>query len=128
MKVKNEGYRLKILIAEDDEISEMLLSLMVKDLSEKVFKARTGIEAVEISRVNPGIDLILMDIQMPELNGDEATRQIRQFNKDVIIIAQTGLALSTDKESVIEAGCNDYISKPINKNKLLLLIQTHFKK
>jgi CheY-like chemotaxis protein len=128
MKVNNEGYRLKILIAEDDEISEMLLSLMVKDFSEKVFKARTGIEAVEISRINPGIDLILMDIQMPELNGDEATRQIRQFNKDVIIIAQTGLALSTDKESVIEAGCNDYISKPINKHKLLSLIQTYFKK
>jgi len=65
---------------------------------------------------------------MPGLNGYEATRQIRQFNKDVIIIAQTAFGLSGDKEKAIEAGCNDYISKPINKDKLLALIQKYFKK
>lgn len=128
MKVNHEVKGLKIVIAEDDEISGMLLSLFVQGCSEKVFRARTGIEAVEILRNNPDIDLILMDMQMPELNGNEAARQIRQFNKEVIIIAQTGLALSTDKATVIEAGCNDYMPKPINRGKLLALIQKYFSK
>lgn len=127
-KVNPEVSDLKILIAEDDEISGMLLSFLVKDFSKKLFRARTGIEAVNIFRNNPDIDLILMDIQMPELNGDEATRQIRQFNKEVIIIAQTGLVMSIDKESVIESGCNDYISKPIKREILNTLIQKYFKK
>ncbi len=127
-KVNPEVSGLKILIAEDDEISGMLLSFMVKNGSEKVFRARTGVEAVDIFHNNPDIDLILMDMQMPELNGDEATRLIRQFNKEVIIIAQTGLILSSNDESAIEAGCNDFISKPINKHKLLALMQKYFKK
>jgi len=127
-KVNPEVSDLKILIAEDNEISGMLLSFLVKDFSKKLFRARTGIEAVNIFRNNPDIDLILMDIQMPELNGDEATRQIRQFNKEVIIIAQTGLVMSIDKESVIESGCNDYISKPIKREILNTLIQKYFKK
>jgi hypothetical protein len=128
MKVNKEISGLKIVIAEDDEISGTLLSLFVKDFSKKVFRARTGIEAVEILRNNPDIDLILMDIQMPELNGDEATQQIRQFNKEVIIIAQTGIVKATNKESVIAAGCNDYLSKPIKREVLNTLIQKYFKK
>ena len=128
IKTNHEVSGLKILIAEDDEMSAMFLSIIVKGYSEKVFRARTGNEAIEICRNNPDIGLILMDIQMPELNGDEVTRQIRKFNKDVIIIAQTGLVLSTDKEGLIKSGCNDYISKPINKDELFTLIQKYFKK
>jgi CheY-like chemotaxis protein len=67
-----------------------------------------------------------MDIQMPGLNGYEATRQIRQFNKEVIIFAQTAFGLVGDREKSIEAGCNDYISKPIGKVKLQALIQMYF--
>jgi len=65
---------------------------------------------------NPHIQLILMDIKMPDMNGYEATRQIRTFNQDVVIIAQTAYALTGDREKAIEAGCNDYLTKPINKN------------
>jgi CheY-like chemotaxis protein len=65
---------------------------------------------------------------MPKMDGNEATRQIRQFNKDVIIIAQTAYAFSDDKEKAIEAGCNDYISKPINITSLFELITKHIKK
>jgi signal transduction histidine kinase/CheY-like chemotaxis protein len=119
---------LKILIAEDDETSEMLLGIGVKKISREILKARTGIEAVEIYRQNPDIDLILMDIQMPELNGYEATRQIRQINKDVVIIAQTAYGLSGDREKAIEAGCNDYMSKPIKNDELRSLILKYFKK
>ena len=119
---------LKILIAEDDEASEILLGIGVKKISKEILKARTGVEAVKICRDNPDIDLILMDIQMPELNGYEATRQIRQINKDVVIIAQTAYGLSGDREKAIEAGCNDYISKPIKNDELRNIIQTYFKK
>jgi len=125
---KNQIKKLKILIAEDDDTSEKLISITVDKLSKEILKARTGNAAVEICRKNPDIDLILMDIQMPDLNGYEATRQIRQFNKDVIIIAQTAFALSGDREKAINAECNDFITKPINKDELLSLIQKYFKK
>jgi len=120
--------KLKILIVEDEKISDMLITRFVKIFGQEVLKAITGVKAVDACRNNPDIDLILMDIQMPEMDGYEATRQIRQFNKDVIIIAQTAYGLSGDREKALEAGCNDYISKPINKDKLLALIQKQFKK
>ncbi|WP_372794566.1 PAS domain S-box protein [Lutibacter sp.] len=121
----NQVKNLKILIAEDDEVSSELLSVIVSDISHEIIKARTGNEAVEICRNNSDIDLILMDIQMPEMNGYEATRQIREFNKDVIIIAQTAYGLTGDRDKSLDAGCNDYITKPINKPELDSLIQKH---
>ena len=107
---------LKILIAEDDEIADDLLSILVKDISKEVFHSKNGVKAVELCREHPDIDLILMDINMPEMNGNEATKQIREFNKDVIIISQTAYALTGDHEKSIEAGCDDYITKPIEKD------------
>jgi CheY-like chemotaxis protein len=119
---------LKILIAEDDEVSAMLLTIILKEYHEEIFRAKTGVEAVDICRMNPDIDLILMDVQMPNLNGDDATRQIREFNKEVIIIAQTGLALTSEIKPLIDAGCNSFLSKPINKVELLALIAVYFSK
>ena len=81
-------------------------------LVQEILQAKTGIEAVEACRANPDLDLVLMDIRIPKVNGYEATRQIRQFNKEVIIIAQTAYGLSGDREKAIAAGCDDYISKP----------------
>ncbi|MBK7632542.1 MAG: response regulator [Ignavibacteriales bacterium] len=120
--------KLKILIAEDDKVSEMLIDITVKMFGKEIIKARTGVEAIESCRKNPDIDLVMMDIRMPDMGGYEATRQIREFNKEVIIIAQTAYGLSRDCEKAIEAGCNDYIAKPINKAELLLLIQKYFGK
>ena len=122
----NEIRKLKILIAEDDETSEMLITIGVEKFGREILKAKTGFEAVEVCRNNPDTNLILMDIQMPAMNGYEATRQIRQFNDKVVIIAQTAFAQSGDRELSIAAGCNDYISKPINKDELLSLIQKYF--
>jgi CheY-like chemotaxis protein len=116
---------LKILIVEDDEISYSLLSITLQKISKEVLHVITGVQAVEACRNNPDIDLILMDIRMPQMNGLEATQQIRQFNKDVIIIAQTAYGFSGDREKAIKAGCNDYISKPINKTLLYDLIKKH---
>jgi CheY-like chemotaxis protein len=117
---------LKILIAEDDEISEMIITISIKKYGKEILKARNGKEAVDIIRNNSDIDLIMMDIQMPVMNGYEATRQIRAFNNKVVIIAQTAFALSSDREKSILAGCNDHITKPINKNELLSLIEKYF--
>ena len=119
---------LKILIAEDDETSELLISTTVKMFGKEILKVRTGVEAVEKCKKNFDIDLILMDIQMPDLNGYEATRQIRQFNQDVVIIAQTAFGLSGDREKALEAGCNDYISKPIARTELQAMIRKYFMK
>jgi PAS domain S-box len=118
--------KLKILVAEDDEISVSLLTRTLQKISKEVLHAKTGLEAVLACRKYPDLDLVLMDIKMPDMDGYEATRQIRQFNKDVIIIAQTAFVLSNDSEKAIEAGCNDYITKPIKMTLLFELIKKHF--
>ena len=118
---------LKILIVEDDEVSYSGLTKTLQKISKEVLHAITGVQAVEACRNNPDLDLVLMDIRMPNMDGNEATRQIRQFNKDVIIIAQTAFAFTGDREKAIEAGCNDYISKPINKTLLYELIKKHIR-
>ncbi len=119
---------LKVLIAEDDEGSAILIGIAVSSFSKEIIKVRTGIEAVDACRNNPDIDLVLMDIKMPDMDGFEATKQIRQFNRDVIIIAQTAYSLSGDRERTITAGCNDYISKPIQKDEFMALMEKYFKK
>ncbi len=119
---------LKILIAEDDETSSQLMSIIVDEYSREIIAVRSGEDAVEAYHNNTDIDLVLMDIQLPGMTGYEATRQIRKFNDKVIIIAQTAFGLTGDREKSIAVGCNDYISKPIDKDKLLALIQKYFKK
>jgi hypothetical protein len=120
--------RLKILIAEDDETSEKLISIIVNMFGREIIKVHNGLDAIEACRDNADIDLILMDIQMPVMGGYEATRQIRMFNNKVIIIAQTAYGLSGDREKAIEAGCNDYIAKPISGNLLKGMVQKYFGK
>jgi CheY-like chemotaxis protein len=124
VQVKN----LKILVVEDDEVSYSLLTRMIHNISKEVLHEITGIKAIEACRNNTDLDLVLMDIRMPQMDGNEATRQIRQFNKDIIIIAQIAYAFSGDCEKAIEAGCNDYISKPIDKTILYELIKKHVNK
>jgi signal transduction histidine kinase/CheY-like chemotaxis protein len=124
----NENIKgLKILVVEDEDTSFKLINLYLKKMCREILHAATGIQAVEVCQNNPDIDLILMDIKMPEMNGYIATRQIRQFNKNVVIIAQTAYGLWGDKEKAIEAGCNDYISKPISRTFLLEIINSYFK-
>ena len=116
---------LKILIAEDDEISAKLISVMVKGLCREVLHAQKGNEAVQICITNPDIDLIMMDIAMPGLDGYEATRRIRQFNQEVVIIVQTSFAFHSDYDKAIAAGCNDFIAKPFSKEALVELIKKY---
>jgi signal transduction histidine kinase/CheY-like chemotaxis protein len=119
---------LVILIVEDDQPSELYISRLLSPLCRKILKAENGTQAVEICRNNTDINLVLMDIELPEMDGYEATHQIRQFNKELIIIAQTAFGLTGDKERAIEAGCDDYISKPIKSKILFELIKKYFHK
>ena len=117
---------LKILVAEDDETTQMFMSLALKPLSREIIKAVTGVEAVNACAKHPDIDLILMDIRMPEMDGYEATRQIRKFNEKVIIIAQTAFIMAENRKQAIAAGCNDFIPKPIDMNLLKGMIKKCF--
>jgi PAS domain S-box-containing protein len=119
---------LKVLIVEDDAISKLLITIAVKPYSKEIIKVSTGIEAVDACRNNPDIDLVMMDINMPEMGGYEATKQIRIFNKDLVIIAQTANGMQSDHDKALDSGCTDYISKPINITTLSRLIQKYFKK
>ncbi len=114
--------KLNILIAEDDDTSGILISLAIRNLSKEIFRASTGAEAIVVCRNNPSIDVILMDMKMPVMDGYSATREIRRFNKTVVIIAQTAYGLSGDKEKALEAGCDGYIAKPYSNNALKTLL------
>lgn len=117
--------KLKILIAEDDQISLNFLEEALSDSNITLITARNGEEAVKAAQENPDISLILMDIKMPVLDGLSATRMIRKFNRKVPIIAETAYALADDAKKALSAGCNDYISKPINQNELLKMVKKY---
>ncbi len=114
--------KLNILIAEDTEFSQYFLKSILRPISNQIFQVDNGNDAIKIIRENPEIDLVLMDIRMPEMGGYEATRAIRKFNTDVVIIAQTAYAMLQDREKALEAGCDDYIAKPIKKEQLYGII------
>lgn len=109
-----------ILVAEDDETNFYYLNtLLNRETESKILHASNGEEAVMLFKANPDVELILMDMKMPQMDGFEATRQIKLINKNVHIIAITAYAMSGDEERVIEAGCDGYLSKPINRKSLL---------
>lgn len=117
---------LKILIVEDDKTSELLLEVIVEKYSNNILKTSDGLEAIELCKSNPDIELIFMDIRLPKMNGYEVTQQIRKFNKNVIIIAQTAYALLGEREMAIESGCDEYISKPYRLDSINNLIEKYF--
>jgi len=115
----NSFNNLKILLAEDEENAREYMSLILEDIAEEILYAEDGEKALELARNHSDIDLILMDMKMPKMSGYEATSKIREFNKKIPIIAQTAFALSGDREKTLQAGCDDFITKPI-KAKLLI--------
>jgi PAS domain S-box-containing protein len=116
---------LKVLIAEDDEISYKFIECILEKENIQLIHTLNGEETVSTVRNNPAISLVLMDIRMPVMNGIDATKLIREFNVDIPIIAQTAYALDGDRELLLKAGCNDYIAKPIKKDKLMALLKKY---
>ncbi len=116
---------LKLLIAEDDESSALFLSTIAGNIFKEILFAINGKQAVETCIKDHSINMILMDIKMPEMDGIEATRLIRTFNNQVVIIAQTAFNFPEFKENAFKAGCNDYLSKPVKKSELVSIIKKY---
>jgi PAS domain S-box-containing protein len=117
---------LTILVAEDDTTSQIYISELLRGKCKKVFFAENGKEAVQLFSENPEIDLVLMDMKMPVMDGYKATEKIKEINPDAVVIAQTAYALSGDKEKILEAGCDDYLPKPFPGKRLIELVWKHF--
>lgn len=110
----------KIIIeAEYDDVNFQFLQEIFAMHKAQTIRATNGFEAIAKVKQNPDGLLVLMGIQMPEMDGWEATARIRAFNKTILIIAQTAFGFETDKQKSLLAGCTDYISKPINNEKLM---------
>ena len=116
-----------ILIAEDDEVSTVLLKRNLTGENFTILCAVNGWEAVELVQHHPEINLVLMDIKMPVMNGFEATRLIKQQRPDLPVIAQSAFTSKEDKEKAKKAGCDSFITKPIKKNELLQMMLDLFK-
>ncbi len=117
-----------ILVAEDEAANFLYLKEILKETGAEVVHVENGLRAIEMAEGNPNIDIILMDIKMPIMNGLEATKTIRQMKLDMPIVALTAYAMSGDKEKCLAAGCNDYISKPILRDDLLSIIEMYLRK
>lgn len=111
-----------ILIAEDDSVSETLISYTIESYAKELIKVQNGVDAVKICQSRKDIDLILMDIKMPLMDGYEATKRIREFNDKVIIVAVTAYGLRGDREKALESGCNHYLSKPLQIEELISIM------
>ncbi len=103
-----------ILVAEDELSNYLLIERIFRNYNTELIWAKNGEEAVRLFKDNPDIDLIILDIKMPVKNGFEALKEIRAVDSDVPVIAQTAYAMANDEERALSAGCNDYISKPID--------------
>jgi CheY-like chemotaxis protein len=113
-----------ILIAEDVESNFLFLEEVIGKTGANILWATNGKKALDMFHKNK-IDLVLMDIQMPVMNGFDATRAIKLENPKVPIISQTAYAMAEDKTKSLEAGCDDYIAKPIPSQKLLEMISRY---
>jgi CheY-like chemotaxis protein len=112
-------------IVEDDKTSFILLKEFLKPLNLEIHHVTDGIEAVNFIKMNPDIRLILMDLKLPFMDGYEAARIIKRMNPKIPIIAQTAYAMLGDKDKALSAGCDDYITKPLDLEKLKELVNTY---
>jgi len=124
--MSNDTNKIKYIDNKKNLIIIFLYTVIFKKYNSEIIHATSGYDAIRICKNNIDIDLVLMDINMLGMDGYETTRQIRKFNKDIIIIAQTARAFLNDKDDAINAGCNNYISKPIDAYLLIDTIQQYF--
>ena len=122
----NEKTYPNILIAEDVESNFLYLKAVLSKLNATIFWAKNGIETVEICEKN-SIDLVFMDLQMPEMNGYEATEILKKKFPNLPIVAQTAFAMSDDREKALDSGCDDYLAKPIKSKDLLSVVEKFIK-
>ncbi len=112
-----------ILIAEDEDSNYLYLEAVLMKTGARLLWARNGQEAVNLCKENPDVTLVLMDLQMPHLNGYEARKEIKNLFPHIAQVAQTAFAMADDEKRAMDAGFDAYISKPIRKNNLLALVE-----
>jgi len=117
-----------ILIVEDVESNYLYLNAVLTKLDAHIEWVKNGLEAVSFAKEHPETDIILMDLQMPEMNGYDASREIKKIYPKMIIIAQTAFAMSDDRSKALEAGCDDYLAKPIRSKDLLDTVNKYLNK
>lgn len=123
LNIKNFNWKNKvILVAEDEEVNYKFLETVLQDTQAKVIHAENGLQVIDLIKSINKIDLILMDIKMPVMNGYEATREVKKINPSIPVIAQTAFSMKDDKDKCEDAGCDDYVSKPIDIKALLIKI------
>lgn len=125
INVINNFHHMVVLVVEDDEINYLFLEAILSKNKIQIIRASNGPEAVEMCKKHPEIKLVLMDIKLPKMNGYDATRQIKQHNPTLPVIAQTAYAMLEDREKALAAGCDGYLSKPILKEELLKIIEKY---
>lgn len=118
----------KILIVEDDLSSRLYLNKILEKAEVVAFNAGDGQEALDMAMENPDLDVILMDIQLPVMDGYTTARKIREFRKDVVIIAQTAYGLMDEKEKIMNSGFDDYLIKPIIFQTLIDKLKSNIEK
>jgi signal transduction histidine kinase len=116
---------LTIIIAEDDYSSFLFLDKILSSYRAEIIHTTNGYDTIKAVKNTPEVSLVLMDIKLPGMSGLEATAEIRKFNATVPIVAQTAYALAGDRDMALEAGCNDYISKPIRREELSKLVEKY---
>ena len=123
--MKKEWADKKILLVEDEETNIILIQEFLAITQIRIDVSKNGKNAVERIEADEKFDLVLMDIKMPIMNGLEATIRIKKINPELPVIAQTAYALSEEREQALDAGCDDYITKPIRRDNLIALIAKH---
>jgi len=118
----------KILVVEDDLSSRLYLNKILERAGAVLFNAGDGMEAIDVADKNPDIDIILMDIQLPIMDGYTAAKKIRETGGDVKIVAQTAYGMSDDMENIIASGFDDFILKPIYAEQLIDKLASYFVK
>jgi PAS domain S-box-containing protein len=118
---------LKCLLVDDNKDVLVYLKRILLDTGIEVLLARSGHDAIDIIRKSDDIDLILLDMQMPGMNGIDTTKEIRKIRKDIPIIAQTAFIFEDDKDIIIEAGCDACLIKPIRREHLLTVMSSFLK-
>jgi len=113
-----------ILVAEDMEMNFILLKKSLERTNATILRAHNGSEMVDMVKANHNIDIVLLDMGMPVMDGYEATRTIRSEGSNIPIIAQTAFTLENEKDKVLEAGCDDFVEKPINTAILFIKINS----
>ena len=108
-----------ILVAEDEDSNYELLEVLIKLTSARVIRAKDGQEAIDLCKTVPEINMVLMDLKMPGTTGYQATIEIKKIRPELPIVAQTAYAMPGDRSKALEAGCDDYLSKPIKKQPLM---------